>query len=65
MNTHPIGEPGKMRSAARDLRTTALRQMTPEQLLHLGTRQVVYLVYRMMRPKPDRQPHKSKGCSYA
>jgi hypothetical protein len=43
MNTHPIGEPGELRSAAGDARTTALRQMTPEQLLHLGTRQVVYL----------------------
>jgi hypothetical protein len=36
MNTHPIGEPGKMRSAAGDSRITALRQMTPEQLLHLA-----------------------------
>ena len=43
MNTHPIGEPGKMRSAAGHSRTTALRQMTPEQSLHLGTHQVGYL----------------------
>lgn len=38
MSTHPIGE-----IAGGDPRTTALRQMTPEQLLHLGTRQVAYL----------------------
>ena len=38
MSTHRIGE-----IAGRDSRTTTLRQMTPEQLLHLGTRQVVYL----------------------
>ena len=38
MSTHPIGE-----IAGGDPRTTALRQMTPDQLLHLGTRQVVYL----------------------
>ena len=42
MNTHPIGQPGNMRSAG-DSRTIGLRQMTPEQLLHLGTRQVAYL----------------------
>jgi hypothetical protein len=38
MSTHPIGE-----IAGGDPRTTALRQMTPEQLLHLGSRQVAYL----------------------
>jgi hypothetical protein len=38
MSTHRIGE-----IAGSDSRTTTLRQMTPEQLLHLGTRQVVYL----------------------
>ena len=38
MNTHPINQ-----IATGDPRTTALRQMTPEQLLHLGTREVVYL----------------------
>ena len=38
MNTHPINQ-----IATGDPRATALRQMTPEQLLHLGTRQVVYL----------------------
>ena len=38
MSTHRIGE-----IAGRDSRATTLRQMTPEQLLHLGTRQVVYL----------------------
>jgi hypothetical protein len=38
MSTYPIGE-----IAEGDPRTTALRQMTPEQLLHLGSRQVAYL----------------------
>lgn len=38
MNTHPVDE-----IAAENSRTTALRQMTPEQLRHLGIRQVVYL----------------------
>jgi hypothetical protein len=35
-NMHPIGEPS-------DPLITALRQMTVEQLLMLGTRQIVYL----------------------
>jgi hypothetical protein len=52
MNTHPIGEPGKMRGTAGDSRTTALRQMTPEQLLHLGTRHVVYLRSGMCDGEP-------------
>ena len=42
MNTHSIGKPGQTKSAGAS-RTTALRQITPEQLLHLGIRQVVYL----------------------
>jgi hypothetical protein len=36
MNLHPIQEPS-------DQLITALRRMTVEQLLQLGTRQVVYL----------------------
>ena len=43
VNMHPIGEPGEMRVIADDRRAAELRQMTAEQLLHLGTRQVVYL----------------------
>ena len=47
MNTHPIGE-----IAAGDSRTTALRQMSPEELLHLGTRQVAYLRSGMCDGEP-------------
>ena len=43
MNMHPISEPGEMRIGAEDPMISALRQMTTEQLLHLGERQVVYL----------------------
>ena len=39
MNLHPIGDDGR----AENRRIAALRQMTAEQLLHLGARQVVYL----------------------
>ena len=39
MNLHPIGDGGR----AEKSRIAALRQMTAEQLLHLGARQVVYL----------------------
>ena len=39
MNLHPIGDGGR----AENRRIAALRQMTAEQLLHLGARQVVYL----------------------
>ena len=42
MNMHPMGESGEMTIPAGDQKT-ALRQMSVEQLLHLGTRQVVYL----------------------
>jgi hypothetical protein len=35
MNLHPIGQPNEM--------IGAVRQMTAQQLLQLGTRQVVYL----------------------
>ena len=62
MNTHPITEPGKMRSAAGDSRTTALRQMTPEQLLHLGTRQVVYLRSGMCDGEPAFVLHGADGA---
>jgi hypothetical protein len=40
---HPISEPGEMRTSAEDPMINALRQMTTEQLLHLGEHQVVYL----------------------
>jgi hypothetical protein len=40
MNLHPISETVIDAEACR---VAALRQMTAEQLLHLGTRQVVYL----------------------
>jgi hypothetical protein len=40
MNLHPIGV---MMVDGEYCRVTALRQMTPEQLLHLGARHVVYL----------------------
>ena len=41
--TGPVGEPGEKMIDAGERTTAALRQMTAEQLLHLGTRQVVYL----------------------
>jgi hypothetical protein len=43
VNLHPISEPGEMRIGAEDPMINGLRQMTTEQLLHLGERQVVYL----------------------
>ena len=43
MNMHPMGEPGATMIDAADQKTAALRQMSVEQLLHLGTRQVAYL----------------------
>jgi hypothetical protein len=43
MNTHPFGEHSETRIHSADPRTAALRQMTPEQLLRLGARHVVYL----------------------
>ncbi len=43
MTIHPISEPGEMRNGAEDQMINALRQMTPEQLLYLGERQVAYL----------------------
>jgi hypothetical protein len=43
MNMHPIDEPGKTMIDAGDQTTAVLRHITAEQLLHLGTRQVVYL----------------------
>ena len=42
MNMHPIGESGEAVGIIRD-QASALRQMTAEQLLQLGARQVVYL----------------------
>jgi hypothetical protein len=42
MNMHPISEPSEKIGVIRDQRS-ALRQMTAQQLLQLGTRQVVYL----------------------
>ena len=43
MDMHPVSEPSDTWIDADDRRVSALRQMTAEQLLHLGTRQVVYL----------------------
>jgi hypothetical protein len=43
VNMHPIGEPGEMRTRAEYRRIAALRQMTAEQLLHLGTHKAVHL----------------------
>ena len=43
MNMHPMGESGETMIDAADQKTAALRQMSVEQLLHLGTRQVAYL----------------------
>ena len=43
METHPIAGPCPTTIDAGDRRTIALRQMTAEQLLHLGERYVVYL----------------------
>jgi hypothetical protein len=42
MEMHPINEVDAKVSVIRDSRS-ALRRMTPEQLLHLGMNQVVYL----------------------
>jgi hypothetical protein len=42
-DTHPSTESGEARHNAGDRRTAALRHMTVEELLHLGTHQVVYL----------------------
>jgi hypothetical protein len=43
MSVHPLSEPGRTMIGAGDHTTAALRQITHEQLLHLGTRQAVYL----------------------
>jgi hypothetical protein len=43
MNMHPKGEPSEIMIDAGYETIATLRQMTAEQLLHLGTRQVVYL----------------------
>jgi hypothetical protein len=43
MNVHPMSEPGETIIGTGDQTTAALRHITPEQLLHLGTHQVVYL----------------------
>ena len=43
MNMHPKGEPNEIMIDAGYETIATLRQMTAEQLLHLGTRQVVYL----------------------
>jgi hypothetical protein len=43
MNLHPMGQPGETIIAADDQKSYALRHITLEQLLHLGTRQVVYM----------------------
>jgi hypothetical protein len=46
MDMHAIDEPRETGSDA-DRRSAALRQITAEQLLHLGSRQVVYLKSHM------------------
>jgi hypothetical protein len=56
MSTHPIDE-----IVAGDSRTTALRHMTSEQLLHLGTRQVVYLRSGMCDGEPAFVLHGADG----
>ena len=43
MTTYPIGEPSETRIRTENWNTAALRQMTVEQLLHLGSFEVVYL----------------------
>ena len=43
MNTRSISETGKMKIVPEGPMINALRQMTAEQLLHLGEHQVVYL----------------------
>jgi hypothetical protein len=43
MDMHPVSELSDTWIDADDRRVSALRQMSAEQLLHLGTRQVVYL----------------------
>jgi hypothetical protein len=42
-DTHQGTESGEARLNAGDRRTAALRHLTAEQLLHLGTHQVAYL----------------------
>jgi hypothetical protein len=46
-----------------DSRHTALRQMTPEQLLYLGTRQVVYLRSGMCDGEPAFVLHGADGAA--
>ncbi len=48
MNLPPISKPGPTPIDAGDMRTAAPREMSVEQLLHLGTRQVVYLKSGML-----------------
>jgi hypothetical protein len=43
MNARPMGEPGTTMIETGDQTSAVLRHITPEQLLRLGTRQVVYL----------------------
>jgi hypothetical protein len=52
MNMHPKSEPGEMMIGAGYQTIAALRQMTAEQLLHLGARQVVYLKAGMHGGEP-------------
>jgi hypothetical protein len=47
MNLHPKNELGETINDAGDQRIAALRHMTAEQLLQLGTRKVVYLKAHM------------------
>ena len=43
MTTYPVSELSETRIRTEDRKTAALRQMTVEQLLHLGAFEVVYL----------------------
>jgi hypothetical protein len=52
MNMHPIDEPGETMIDAGGQTTVALRQITAEQLLHLGTRQMAYLKSGMRDGEP-------------
>ena len=52
MNVHPVSAPGAIMINAGDETIAALRHMTVEQLLHLGTLQVVYLKSGMRDGEP-------------
>lgn len=51
MNMHPAGRPREKIAVVRDQRS-ALRQITAQQLLQLGTNQIVYLKAGISDGKP-------------